>query len=170
MKSTKLFFYLILSISLFSSVACQEKPMENDEEEGVQLSIDETYDSVQKGVRLIMSYDDTSSSFVGTVENVTNETIKSVRVEVHLSNGVELGPTTKTDIAAGEKQDVQLSTEGESFTWWSAHAESGEDEHGTNHEGEVEHKINKESEGEHNSEHESGEREHKSEHEGSEHK
>ena len=51
------------------------------------LTFNETYNKVHRGMQLILTYDKASSSFIGTVENVTNKTIKSVRVEVHLSNG-----------------------------------------------------------------------------------
>ena len=55
-----------------------------------------------------------------------------VRVEVHLSNGTELGPTTQVDLEAGEKRAVKLSAEGQTFESWSTHAEVGE--HGHSHE------------------------------------
>ena len=109
------------------------------EESGQQLILNETYDNIRKGVRLVLSFDKKSSSFVGTVENVTNETIKSVRVEVHLSNGTELGPTKPVDLASGEKADVKLSAEGQSFEWWKAHPEAGsveEHSHGEHDHGE----------------------------------
>jgi len=163
MKKTKIFWTLILSVLLISSAACQEKTVDSGwEEEGVQLKINETFDSVRKGVRLILSYDAPSSSFIGTMENVTNETIRSARVEVHLSNGVELGPTESIDLAAELKEDVKLEAKGEAFEWWSTHAESGEGEHGTNHEGEGEHSGEREG-GEHRGEREKGEHDSKRE-------
>ena len=44
--------------------------------------------------RLILHYDAASNSFKGTVENTTSGVLDRVRIEVHLSNGTELGPTT----------------------------------------------------------------------------
>jgi hypothetical protein len=82
---------------------------------------------------LVLAYDSESLSFVGTVENVTGETVKSVRVEVHLSNGVELGPTKPVLLESGQKEDVMLAAKGQSFDWWKAHAETGEGEHGGEH-------------------------------------
>lgn len=99
------------------------------EESGQTFTLSETYNKVRKGVRLILSYDKASSSFIGTVENVTNKTIKSVRVEVHLSNGTELGPTGPINLKPGKKASVKLSTAGQSFSWWKAHAEAGSSEH-----------------------------------------
>ena len=99
------------------------------EETGPRISKDGTYDEVRKGVRLILSFDNESSSFFGTVQNVTEKTISRVRVEVHLSNGSELGPTRPIDLAPGKKVDVGLSAEGQSFNWWKAHAEAGVSEH-----------------------------------------
>ena len=99
------------------------------EESGQRISKDGTHDEIRKGVRLILSFDNESSSFIGTVENVTEKTISRVRVEVHLSNGNELDPTKPIDLAPGKKVDVGLSAEGQSFNWWKAHAEVGASEH-----------------------------------------
>jgi hypothetical protein len=59
------------------------------EESGPQIGLDGTHDEVRKGVRLILSFDSESSYFVGTVENVSENTVPKVRVEVHLSNGMD---------------------------------------------------------------------------------
>jgi hypothetical protein len=96
------------------------------EESGPRIAKDGTHDEVRKGVRLILSFDNESSSFIGTVENVTEKTVSRVRVEIHLSNGTELGPTIPIDLAPGKKVDVGLSAEGQSFDWWKAHAEVGD--------------------------------------------
>ena len=93
------------------------------EEAGNALTPDETFDAVRSGARLILAYDAQSNSFVGTVENTTNSTLSQVRVEVHLSNGTELGPTTPVDLASGEQVDVVLSAEDETFDGWTPHAE-----------------------------------------------
>jgi hypothetical protein len=93
------------------------------------LSPTETYDQVHKGVRLVLAFHNASSSFLGSVENVTDKTVKAVRVEVHLSNGTELGPTEPMDLAKGEKAGIKLEAVGQVFTWWKAHAETGSDEH-----------------------------------------
>jgi len=98
---------------------------EGSEESGDSLTLNDTYDTVRRGSRLIMNYDAQSNSFVGTVENTTSSTLQQVRVEVHLSNGVELGPTTPTDLAPGEKMDVTLSATTQEFTGWTPHAEVG---------------------------------------------
>lgn len=99
------------------------------EKTGPRIPLDGTHDEVRKGSRLILSFDKESSSFLGTVENLTEETLTRVRIEVHLSNGTELGPTEPIDLAPGEKADVKLPAEGEAFEWWKAHAEVGGSEH-----------------------------------------
>ena len=99
---------------------------ENDgegEESGTRLALDEIYDTVRNGARLILRYDSASNTFVGTVENTTENILRRVRVEVHLSNGTELGPTTPVDLAPGEVIDVTVSAAGEEFTGWTPHAE-----------------------------------------------
>ncbi len=94
-------------------------------ESGVQLGLNDTFDETQSGARLILRYDGSTSSFVGTVENTTASTLRRVRVEVHLSNGVELGPTTPVDLRPGRIIEVKLSAAGQTFTTWSAHPEVG---------------------------------------------
>ena len=165
----KLVMFILLSILLIVSFGCKDKPADSEtklekeiesegdgEESGHQLAIDETYDTVRKGLRLILKYDSASSKFVGTVENVTKETIKSVRVEVHLSNGTELGPTNPIDLPAGKKGNVKISAESQSFTWYKAHPEAGTGEHGHEHEhGEHSHEH-----GDHSHENRKGEHKH----------
>ena len=107
------------------------------EEEGITLGLNDVYDEERKGTHLVLKYDSEASAFVGTVENVSNETLSKVRVEIHLSNGTELGPTTQVDLKPGEKREVMLATESANFETWSTHAEVGDSEH--SHEGEGEH-------------------------------
>ncbi|MHC4141258.1 MAG: FxLYD domain-containing protein [Planctomycetota bacterium] len=108
---------------------------EAGEESGTELAPNESYDNVRNGVRLILAYNTQSNSFVGTVENTTNRTLRRVRVEVHLSNGTELGPTTPTDLAPGSKRGVRLPATSEAFDGWTAHPEVGSSEHGHGEEG-----------------------------------
>ena len=96
---------------------------EGTEESGTRLTVHETFDEVRAGARLVLLFDSTTTDFRGTVQNTTAATLKRVRVEVHLSNGTELGPTTPVDLAPGESADVRLSAVGESFRTWSAHPE-----------------------------------------------
>jgi len=113
----------------------------NGEESGTKLALDQTHDKIRNGVRLILTYDATSNSFNGTVENITDKTLKRVRVEIHLSNGGELGPTTPADLDPGEKRNVKLTATGKEFYWWTAHPEVRNGEHGENdREGRSEHK------------------------------
>ena len=90
-----------------------------------QLAPDETFDMVRAGARLVLNYDAATNSFMGTVENTTNNVLTRVRIEVHLSNGTELGPTVPMDLAPGQVQPVTLPSTQASFTGWVAHAEVG---------------------------------------------
>ena len=101
-----------------------------EEGSGANLALDETFDAVRGGGRLILNYDAASNSFIGIVENTTNNVLSNVRIEVHLSNGTELGPTTPVDMAPGEVLAVNLPASQESFTGWIAHAEVGEGDGG----------------------------------------
>ena len=97
----------------------------SEEGSGAALALDETYDAVRGGARLILSYDAASKAFTGTMENTTGSVLSNVRIEVHLSNGTELGPTTPVDMAPGEVLPVNLLATQASFTGWIAHAEVG---------------------------------------------
>lgn len=110
------------------------------EENGTELSLTDEYDQVRNGARLTLKYDKTSNSFIGLVENTTDKALDKVRVEVHLSNGIELGPTKAVSLAPGEKSIVTLKATRQAFTGWTTHAEVGNSEHGgengEGHEGE----------------------------------
>lgn len=104
---------------------------EEGEESGAELALNDSYDKVRNGARLVLTYDAQSNSFNGTVENTTEKTLKRVRVEVHLSNGKELGPTTPVDLDPGQKRDVKLKAANKDFDGWTAHPEVGIGEHGS---------------------------------------
>lgn len=93
------------------------------EESGKQIGREDTWDATRNGARLVLSFDPASNAFVGTVENTTGQTLCAVRVEVHLSTGIELGPTERTDLPSGETTVVELPTAGEGFDTWTAHPE-----------------------------------------------
>ncbi len=132
-----------------------EAASDDGEESGESLALDETYDVIRKGARLILRYNDENNSFVGTVQNTTESTLINVRVEVHLSNGTELGPTTPVDLSPGESAEVSLAATEEPFTGWTPHAEVGQGEHGNG--GEGEHREGGEGGGEHGGGGEGGE-------------
>ena len=89
------------------------------------LALNETFDTVQAGARLVLNYDAGSNAFIGQVENTTSSPLTRVRVEVHLSNGTELGPTTPTDVAPGEVLAINLPATAAAFDSWAPHAEVG---------------------------------------------
>ena len=97
------------------------------------LAPDETFDKARSGARLILDYDAQANAFKGTVENTTNDVLTRVRIEVHLSNGAELGPTTPIDMTAGQVTMIDLPSTQASFTGWVAHAEVGGGEAGGEH-------------------------------------
>ncbi len=96
---------------------------EEGEESGVYIPRLDTWDEVRRGARLVLSLDTDQRAFVGRVENTTSQTLCAVRVEVHLSSGTELGPTERTDVAAGESIEVVLPTSVMDFNSWTAHPE-----------------------------------------------
>ncbi len=101
---------------------------ENDT--AVALTPGQTYDVTRNGARLVMAYDPAANTFNGTVTNSTNSMLTRARVEIHLSNGTELGPTTPTDLAPGQSLRISLPAGQAPFTTWSPHAEVGNAEAG----------------------------------------
>ncbi len=97
---------------------------EEGEESGEYIDRTQRWDAARRGIRLTLSFDEGESAFAGTVENTTQATICSVRVEVHLSNGTELGPTEPADLEPGESATVLLPSEGAPFERWTAHPEA----------------------------------------------
>ena len=128
---------------------------EGEEGDTNALAPEETHDAVRSGARLILKYDAPSNSFKGTVENTTNGVLDRVRIEVHLSNGTELGPTTPRNMAPSEVVTINLPATQASFSGWTAHAEVGAGEEGSESGGEHrdggEHGGGRESGGEHDS-------------------
>lgn len=107
---------------------------ESGEESGTQYTKTETFDETRSGAHLVLNYDAEAQAFTGTVENTTDETLTQVRIEVHLSNGTELGPTEPADLEPGTSMEVNLSAVDEEFDTWGAHPEVGESgtgEHGS---------------------------------------
>lgn len=104
--------------------ACGNSPTEPGES-GKRWKKDETATETRKGVKLVIAYHSADEEFRGTVENTTSSAVDAVRVEIHLSNGKELGPTPRTDLQAGETKDVTLDAAGQSFDWFSVHVEIG---------------------------------------------
>ncbi|MCY4139578.1 MAG: hypothetical protein OXF56_15115 [Rhodobacteraceae bacterium] len=98
---------------------------EGGEESATQYTQSQVYDETRGGARLVLRYDPTIQTFVGTVTNTTKAMLGRVRVEVHLSNGVELGPTTPMNLAPGQSIDVSLPAVGQAFATWGAHPEVG---------------------------------------------
>jgi len=93
------------------------------EESGTYIGRDATWDTTRRGLRLRLSFDSPTHAFTGTVENTTWETVCAVRVEVHLSAGIELGPTERTDLAPGASVPVELPAGEHDFDAWTAHPE-----------------------------------------------
>ena len=106
---------------------------EESGESGIRYGVAETAQETRSGVRLELRFDAATETFTGTVANTAAEPVSRVRVEVHLSNGVELGPTPRISLAPGETSSVQLAAAGQRFETWTTHVEMGEGEHGERH-------------------------------------
>jgi len=99
-------------------------------ESGRQYGPADTAHETRNGVDLVMRYDAGQERFTGTLTNTNNATVTDVRVEVHLSNGIELGPTPRTSLTTGQVHPVELDATGQRFTTWSVHVELGSGSNG----------------------------------------
>ncbi|MYA65296.1 MAG: hypothetical protein F4139_09920 [Gemmatimonadetes bacterium] len=77
------------------------------------------------GARLVLQFNPRTQVFAGSVTNTTSRTLSQVRVEVHLDNGTELGPTKRIDVAPGQTVPVELGAFGNDFNAWISHPEAG---------------------------------------------
>ena len=117
---------IVLLISLMGSCSSMNAPHIEFNRQGfsIQMGLNERSDPVQHlqgGAHLILVYDAQSNAFKGHVENMTEKTLKDVRVEARLSNREKLGPTPAMDLAPGEKKQVELIPINKNFTGWTAH-------------------------------------------------
>jgi hypothetical protein len=117
-------------IIMFSSLSFAQEHREEGGEGGKRYKKSTKLDETKRGVKLVLEYDKSSQTFIGTIKNVSKKPVKRARVEIHLSNNVELGPTTPTSIEPGKQIVVKLPAKGQSFEWWTAHAEVGGGESG----------------------------------------
>ena len=83
-------------------------------ESGTQYKLSDTARQSRSGVNLVIGYDVAAQSFTGTVTNTTTAVVSLVRVEVHLSNGIELGPTPSLNLTPAQTSPVALSN-----LWWN---------------------------------------------------
>ena len=82
----------------------------------------------RNGAQLTLEYNPATQAFVGHVKNTTKLWLPQVRVEIHLSNGRELGPTKRINLAPGKTMAVELSALDQKFTAWVTHPEAGTEE------------------------------------------
>lgn len=96
------------------------------EEGGVYIAKAATWDAVRRGARLVLSFNATSNTFTGTVENRGTTRMCDARAKVHLGEGGgELGPTPKVNLTPGQKSPIVLPSGGKAFSTWTAHPEVG---------------------------------------------
>lgn len=105
------------------------------EESATRYGLSDTAEAGRSGVELVIRFDSGRRVFAGTVRNTTSATVRQVRVEVHLSSGVELGPTPGVDLRPGQTAPVELRSGSQEFNEFSTHVEIGAGEHGGEHGG-----------------------------------
>lgn len=99
------------------------------EEDGSRLRKTEVYNVTKRGVELVLKYNKRTNAFQGYMKNITRKVIKRARVEIHLSNGIELGPTKPVNLGTNERRSLSIKASHKAFKTWNAHAEIGNSEH-----------------------------------------
>ena len=117
--------YLAALVATIATTLSACNTLTEEGESGTRWNRSETATETRSGVTLVLSYNATAQRFNGTVTNTTNSTVNDVRVEIHLSNGMELGPTPRTNLNAQEAKPVTLDAQGQSFDWYTVHVEFG---------------------------------------------
>lgn len=79
-----------------------------------------TFQEETQGIKLTLAYDECSSSFTGTIENLTEENIPQADVEVQLSGAVRLRLAAPVALEPGKKSPIKISAAGHTFVWWKA--------------------------------------------------
>jgi hypothetical protein len=101
-----------------------EREHEEREESGEYIGAGDKWRATRNGLELHLVYAPELGTFFGTVRNTTEQKLCAVRVEIHLSSGVELGPTKPKDLDAGAKTGVMLGVAGKQVDRWTAHPET----------------------------------------------
>ena len=114
-----------VALALMMALAACTNSLSEPGESGTRWNANETATDSRNGVNLTISYNATTQRFAGSVTNTTGSTVTDVRVEIHLSNGTELGPTPRVDLNSQETQPVTLDASGQTFDWYSIHVEIG---------------------------------------------
>ena len=120
---------VILGIALIACGSNNPVGPGEEEESGTQYRLSDTATETRSGITLVMSYDNQKEAFTGKLTNTSSETVQQVRVEIHLSNGQELGPTSRINMSPGQETNVTLDGRGQRFDRWSVHIEIGSSEH-----------------------------------------
>ena len=113
------------NLALLAVLAACADSLTEPGESGRRWAPTETATETRSGVELVISYNSSTEWFDGTVTNTSDVTVTNVRVEIHLSNGTELGPTPRVDLGPQESRPVKLDASGQNFTWYSVHVEVG---------------------------------------------
>lgn len=132
MKKNVFIYMLLLILSLSTTFSCSKNNVDDEEgnESGILWDISATADETINGLHLILSWDATSSSFVGTLENTNTSMVPATRVEVHVfdvnNTSKEYGPTPSVDMQPGAIRDISLSLpSGSNFVKFNMHPEFG---------------------------------------------
>ena len=84
-----------------------------------QHGLTDTAWETRGGINLVLCYDEGIEVFTGTLTNTMGVGVPSVEFRVHLSNGIELGPSSGASLAPGQVLAVMLNARGQRFTAWS---------------------------------------------------
>ena len=103
---------MLLTVALFTTSCTKEADLDNP------LQKTDTFEYIDKGVSIVVDWDEATTSFKGSFENTNVDPVKKVSVEIYLDNGNEL-KSEEFPMAAGEIVPFTVSATGETFSIWS---------------------------------------------------
>ncbi len=138
-KSIKPFAFLLLVFALgFTACNNNAESKKKGESQAVSEKVESAWDLVDVEAQLLPTdvYDDTISGvhvmvkymlddkyFYGSLENVGDELVKGIKVGMHLSNGMDLGPTHGLDLVPGKAGSVVIDADIKEWEKWAVYVE-----------------------------------------------
>lgn len=130
-KTLKQLTFLLLACAVgftaCNNAADSKKKIENSQdpiEDIATLLKTDVYDDTINGVHVIFKYmGDDDKYFFGSRMNLTDETIEGFQIGVHLSNGMDLGPTPVGDLLPGQEGSMMIDAEVAEWEKWAANVE-----------------------------------------------
>lgn len=147
MKRTCRLFTLLLLVCVLGFTACNNNAGSKEDVESQAISENEesawdlvdleaqllktdVYDDTISGVHVMVKYMLDDKYFYGSLENVGDEHVVGLKLGMHLSNGMDLGPSHGADLEPGKAGSVVIDADIKEWEKWAVYVEIGDAEGG----------------------------------------